>query len=97
LRTYSFGRVAQGASEAPLAGRVLVVDAASADAAVAAASAGATIVVASRDAAVAGAVAAQVRDAGGRVAVFTGDLARSHDRAALIELLDELFGERSSS
>lgn len=87
----------KGPPEARLAGRVLVVDAASIDVAVAAASDGAAVVVADHDAAAAGATAARVRDAGGQAAVFAGDLTRPGDRAALTEMLDELFGSRASS
>jgi NAD(P)-dependent dehydrogenase (short-subunit alcohol dehydrogenase family) len=78
-------------SERPLAGRVVVVDPGRADIALAIAPDGATVVVAGADAEAAGALAAQVEVAGGRAAVFTGDLTRDADRAALTELLTELF------
>jgi NAD(P)-dependent dehydrogenase (short-subunit alcohol dehydrogenase family) len=39
----------------------------------------------------AGALAREVEAAGGRVAVFTGDVAADEGRAALVEMLDELF------
>jgi NAD(P)-dependent dehydrogenase (short-subunit alcohol dehydrogenase family) len=77
--------------EQPLAGRVVVVDPGAADIALATARDGATVVVAGADAEAAGVLAAQVDAAGGRVAVFTGDLTRAADRAALAELLGELF------
>jgi NAD(P)-dependent dehydrogenase (short-subunit alcohol dehydrogenase family) len=78
-------------SEQPLAGRVVVVDPGAAHIALAIARDGATVVVAGADAEAAGVLAAQVDAAGGRVAVFTGDLTRDADRAALAELLAELF------
>ena len=77
--------------EQPLDGRVVVVDPGGADIARAIARAGATVVVAGADAEAAGALAAQIDAAGGRAAVFTGDLTRDADRAALAELLAELF------
>lgn len=88
--------------ELRLAGRVVVVDIGAAvrtslrgsrvaDVALAVAADGATVVVAGTDAEAAGALAAQVEAAGGRAAVFTGDPARDADRAALGELLAELF------
>jgi NAD(P)-dependent dehydrogenase (short-subunit alcohol dehydrogenase family) len=77
--------------ERPLAGRVVVVDPGGADIALAVARDGATVVVAGADAEAAGALAGQVDAAGGRAAVFTGDLTRDTDRAALAELLAELF------
>ena len=66
--------------ERPLAGRVVVVDPGGADIALAVARDGATVVVAGADAEAAGALAAQVDAAGGRAAVFTGDLRRAADR-----------------
>jgi NAD(P)-dependent dehydrogenase (short-subunit alcohol dehydrogenase family) len=77
--------------ERSLAGRVVVVDPGGADIALAVARDGATVVVAGADAEAAGALAAQIDAAGGRAAVFTGDLTRDTDRAALAELLAELF------
>jgi NAD(P)-dependent dehydrogenase (short-subunit alcohol dehydrogenase family) len=79
------------------AGRVVVVTAGSTDAAIALAAEGATVVVADTDAHAAGALAARIAAIGGRAAVFTGDLASADARAALAELLDELFGERAST
>jgi len=78
-------------TERPLTGRVIVVEPGGADIALATARDGATIVVAGADAEAAGALAAQVDAAGGRAAVFTGDLTRHADRAALAEMLAELF------
>ena len=43
------------------------------------------------DAAVAGAVAGEIEQAGGRASVFAGDVTRDDDRAALAEMLTELF------
>ena len=40
----------------------------------------------------AGRVVADLEQEGGRAAVFAGDLDREADRAALAEMLDELFG-----
>ena len=77
-----------------LAGRVVVTD----DAAVARAVAvdGATVVLVGIDAEALGAVAAEVTTLGGRAAVLIGELDDTADggaatRAALAELLDELF------
>jgi hypothetical protein len=42
-------------------------------------------------AAVAGAVAGEIEKAGGRASVFVGDVTRDDDRAALAEMLAELF------
>jgi NAD(P)-dependent dehydrogenase (short-subunit alcohol dehydrogenase family) len=78
-------------TERPLAGRVVVVDRGGADIALATARDGATVVIAGADAEAAGALAAQVVAAAGRAAVFTGDLTREADRAALAEMLAELF------
>jgi NAD(P)-dependent dehydrogenase (short-subunit alcohol dehydrogenase family) len=77
--------------EPSLAGRVVVVDPGAPDVALALARRGATIVIAGADGAVAGALASQVEAVGGRAAVFTGDLTRDADTAALAELVDELF------
>jgi NAD(P)-dependent dehydrogenase (short-subunit alcohol dehydrogenase family) len=77
--------------ERSLAGRVVVVDPGATDVALAVARAGGTVVIAGADAEAAGALSAQVDAAGGRVAIFTGDLTRDADRAALAELLAELF------
>jgi NAD(P)-dependent dehydrogenase (short-subunit alcohol dehydrogenase family) len=52
---------------------------------------GATVVIAGANAEAAGALASHIEAAGGRAAVFTGDLTRDSDRAALAELLAELF------
>jgi NAD(P)-dependent dehydrogenase (short-subunit alcohol dehydrogenase family) len=78
-------------TELSLSGRVVVVDPGAVDVAVAVAHAGATVVIAGADADAAGALATQVDAAGGRAAIFTGDLTRDADRAALAELLAELF------
>jgi hypothetical protein len=88
--------MAKPAPSARLHGRVVVVDAARADVALGVASDGATVVVTGDDAAAAGALSAQVAATGARTAVFTGDLATAGARAALAELLDELFGDRAT-
>lgn len=80
-----------------LSGRVVVVHAAGAEAAIALASEGATVVVVDTDARAAGEVAARIAAIGGRAAVFSGDLTNPDPRAALVELVDELFGERAST
>lgn len=77
--------------EQPLAGRVVVVDPGATDVALAMARYGATVVIAGEDARAAGALASQVEEVGGRAAVFTGDLTRDPDGAALAELVAELF------
>jgi NAD(P)-dependent dehydrogenase (short-subunit alcohol dehydrogenase family) len=77
--------------ERPLAGRVVVVDPTATDVALAMARYGATVVIAGVDAEASGELATQIEAAGGRAAVFTGDLTRDPDRAALAELLAELF------
>jgi len=41
-----------------------------------------------------GALAAELSATGARVAVFAGDAAADADRAALVELVNELFGAR---
>jgi NAD(P)-dependent dehydrogenase (short-subunit alcohol dehydrogenase family) len=74
-----------------LAGRVVVVEPGATDVALAVARDGATVVIAGADPEAAGALAAQVEAAGGRAAVFTGDLTRDADRAALAGMLAELF------
>jgi NAD(P)-dependent dehydrogenase (short-subunit alcohol dehydrogenase family) len=78
-------------AEPPLAGRAVVVDPRATDVALAMARDGATVVIAGVDAEAAGTLALQVEAVGGRAAVFTGDLTREGDRAALAELLSELF------
>jgi 2-hydroxycyclohexanecarboxyl-CoA dehydrogenase len=77
--------------EPTLAGRVVVVDSGASDVALALARDGATVVIAGADGGAAGALASQVEAAGGRAAVFTGDLSRDSDRVALAELVAELF------
>ncbi|HEX6311187.1 MAG TPA: hypothetical protein VF152_06140 [Acidimicrobiia bacterium] len=73
-----------------LAGRVVVVSAREGAAARVLAAEGATIViVGAADAA--GALAAEVERTGGRACVFTGDLGDAAERAALAEMLTELF------
>jgi len=54
------------------------------------ASEGAAVVIVG-DAAAAGALAGEVEEAGGRASVFAGDVTRDDDRAALAEMLAELF------
>ena len=77
--------------ERPLAGRAVVVDPGATDVALAIGRYGATVVIAGADARAAGELASQVEAVGGRAAVFTGDLTRDPDRAALAELVAELF------
>lgn len=60
------------------------------DVARALASEGAAVVIVG-DAAVAGAVAGEIEQAGGRVSVFAGDVRRADDRDALVEMVAELF------
>jgi hypothetical protein len=43
------------------------------------------------DAATAGELAGEIEQAGGRASVFAGDARRDDDRAALAEMLAELF------
>jgi NAD(P)-dependent dehydrogenase (short-subunit alcohol dehydrogenase family) len=79
------------AEEPALAGRVVVVGPGAGDVALALARDGAAVVIAGVDAEAAGALAAQIEAAGGRAAVFSGDLTRDTDRAALAELIGELL------
>ena len=44
----------------------------------------------------AGRVVADIERSGGRAAAFVGDLGNEDDRAALAEMLDELFTPRSA-
>jgi NAD(P)-dependent dehydrogenase (short-subunit alcohol dehydrogenase family) len=79
-----------------LAGRVVIVGATdpdARDAALAVAAEGAVVVLVARDDpdGVAGALARAVTDAGGRAAVFAGSLTDPDDRAALAEMLAELY------
>jgi NAD(P)-dependent dehydrogenase (short-subunit alcohol dehydrogenase family) len=78
-------------TDQPLAGRAVVVDPGATDVALAMGRYGATVVIAGANAEAAGALASHIEAAGGRAAVFTGDLTRDSDRAALAELLAELF------
>jgi NAD(P)-dependent dehydrogenase (short-subunit alcohol dehydrogenase family) len=78
-------------ADQPLVGRAVVVDPRATDVALAMARYGATVVIAGPDADAAGTLAEQVEAGGGRAAVLTGDLTRDGDRAALTELLSELF------
>jgi NADP-dependent 3-hydroxy acid dehydrogenase YdfG len=55
----------------------------------------AVVVLTGEDADALGALAAELVDAGTRVGVFTGDAASEDGRAALVELVNELFGPRS--
>lgn len=71
-------------------GRVVVVAADAPGAARALAEEGAAVVIVGTGAA-AGDLAAEIERAGGRVAVFAGDPAADPDRAALAEMVDELF------
>jgi len=74
-----------------LHGRVVVVSVDAADSALALAADGAAVVVVG-PAEYAGRVVTDVERAGGRAAAFAGNLGREADRAALAEMLDELFG-----
>jgi NAD(P)-dependent dehydrogenase (short-subunit alcohol dehydrogenase family) len=69
---------------------VVVVAADAGDVARVLASEGAAVVIVG-DAAAAGALAGEVEEAGGRASVFAGDVTRDDDRAALAEMLAELF------
>lgn len=73
-----------------LAGRVVVVASDAGDTARTLASEGAAVVLvgAGEDT---GRIVADIERAGGRAAVFAGDLDNEDDRAALAEMLDELF------
>lgn len=73
-----------------LAGRVVVAAADAPGVALALAEEGAAVVLVGTGAAV-GELAAAVERAGGRVAVFAGDLGSDTDRAAFAEMVDELF------
>jgi 3-oxoacyl-[acyl-carrier protein] reductase len=68
----------------------VVVSAGEPDVARALASEGAAVVIVG-DAAAAGAVAGEIEEAGGRASVFAGDARRDDDRAALAEMVAELF------
>jgi NAD(P)-dependent dehydrogenase (short-subunit alcohol dehydrogenase family) len=77
-----------------LEGRVVVIGLSAPDtreAALACAAEGAAVVLVGADDGTAGAVAREVVDAGGRAAVFVGALTDPDDRAALAEMLAELF------
>lgn len=58
------------------------------------ADAGATVVVCGSSAAALGTLAAELGAAGARAAVFAGDPSRDADRAALAEMVAELFDPR---
>lgn len=79
-----------------LAGRVVVVAGADtpsgAALALSAAGDGAAVVVCGDDERALGEVAADLRALGARVATFTGDVTDGGGRAALAEMIDELFG-----
>jgi NAD(P)-dependent dehydrogenase (short-subunit alcohol dehydrogenase family) len=75
-----------------LAGRVVVVTGDdTAGSARALAAEGAAVVLAGSDGAALGALAREITGAGGRVAVFVGDPEAPDGRAALCEMVDELF------
>jgi len=57
----------------------------------------AAVVLAGADAGALGALAAELAGAGSRVAVFAGDAASDEGRAALVELVRELFGPRDGA
>lgn len=54
---------------------------------------GAAVVACGTDESALGEVAADLRVAGARVAIFVGDATDGDDRSALAEMLDELFGK----
>jgi hypothetical protein len=56
----------------------------------------AVVVLAGDDADALGVLAAELVATGARVAVFAGDAASDAGRAALVELVSELFGPRPS-
>jgi 3-oxoacyl-[acyl-carrier protein] reductase len=75
-----------------LAGRVVVVIGAdAAGPARALAAEGAAVVLAGADSAALGALAGEIAAAGGRAVVFAGDSQDVDGRAALCEMVDELF------
>lgn len=78
-----------------LTGRVVVVSVDAPGVALALAGEGAAVVLIGTGAA-AGELAAEIEHAGGRVAVFAGDPAAETDRAALVEMVDELFATGGS-
>jgi NAD(P)-dependent dehydrogenase (short-subunit alcohol dehydrogenase family) len=78
-----------------LTGRVVIVTAAAADAARTLAEEGAAVVLVGADAG-AGELADEIEQAGGRAAVFAGDLTVDDGRAALTEMVDELFSPRDA-
>jgi len=78
-----------------LTGRVVVVAAEASAAALTLVSEGAAVVLVGTTPD-AGGVAAEIEDAGGRVAVFAGDLDDDADRSALAEMVEELFVDPSA-
>ena len=78
-----------------LTGRVVIVAAAAANVARVLAEEGAAVVLVGRDAG-AGELVAEIERAGGRAAVFAGDVGDETDRAALTEMVDELFSPRDA-
>lgn len=55
---------------------------------------GVIVVVVGRDAGEVGSIVASITEAGGRAAAFVGDPAVDTERAALVEMVDELFPDR---
>lgn len=78
-----------------LSGRVIVVASDATAAARILASEGAAVVLVGTDPG-AGETAAEIEQVGGRAAVFTGDLHVGDDRAALAEMVEELFPTRDA-
>ncbi|MBA2325665.1 MAG: SDR family NAD(P)-dependent oxidoreductase [Actinobacteria bacterium] len=78
-----------------LTGRVIVVTAAAAATARMLAEEGAAVVLVGTGPD-AGETAAEIKEAGGRAVVFAGDLDVSDDRAALAEMVEELFPARDA-
>jgi len=78
-----------------LTGRVIVVTSFAAAVARTLAEEGAAVVLVGTDPG-AGETAAEIERAGGRAAVFAGDLDVGDDRAALAEMVEELFPPRDA-
>jgi NAD(P)-dependent dehydrogenase (short-subunit alcohol dehydrogenase family) len=78
----------------PLSGRVVIVGVNQADVARTMVDAGATVICVGADANAVGALEREL-EARGRVAAFVGDLADEPSRVALVELVRELFPDRS--
>ncbi len=81
------------ATRAGLAGRVVVLDVSALGAARSLASEGAVVVLVGTDPAALGEAAGAIEADGGRVAVVVGSLDDDATTGALVEMLDELFGQ----